>query len=173
LKAGHLGLFTTVRASQTLQNQLRTEILTLLTPAKWSVFDAGIWRAMMNPEFDQPIDLRRTSAAVQSMRAETASGSASGGRRQLALMDASRDKRHVDLKWVEQHPFGMIQVGDRPVTLAVAGIRTPSQRYRLGPGEEATVHFTGDYATERGRVTAGQLSIVCQDTKAKIVVNKG
>jgi hypothetical protein len=173
LKAGHLGLFATVRASQTLQSQLRTEFLTLLTPGKWGVFDAGIWGAMMNPEFDQPIDQRRTSAAVQSMRAETSSGSANGGRRQLALMDASRDKRDVDLKWVEQHPFGLIQVGEFPATLAVAGIRTPSHRYQLRPGQEATVHFTGAYATERGRVTAGQLTIVCQDTKAKVVVKKG
>ena len=173
LKAGHLGLFTTVRASQSIQNQLRTKFLTLLTPAKWGVFDAGIWRAMMNPEFDQPIDQRRTSAAVQSMRAETPSGSANDGRKQLALMDASRDKRDVDLKWVEQHPLGMIQVGDQPATMAVAGIRTPSQQYRLGPGVEATVHFTGAYTTERGRVTAGQLTIVCLDTKAKVVVKKG
>lgn len=173
LKAGHLGLFTTVRASQSIQNQLRTKFLTLLTPAKWGVFDAGIWRAMMNPEFDQPIDQRRTSAAVQSMGAETPSGSANGGRKQLALMDASRDKRDVDLKWVEQHPLGMIQVGDQPATMAVAGIRTPSQQYRLGPGVEATVHFTGAYTTERGRVTAGQLTIVCLDTKAKVVVKKG
>ena len=35
------------------------------------------------------------------------------------------------------------------------------------------MHFTGAYATERGRVTAGQLTIVCQDTQAKVVVTKG
>ena len=173
LKAGHLGLFATVRASQALQNQLHTKFLTLLTPDKWGVFDGGIWRAMMNPEFDQRIDQRRTSAAVQSTRAETSSGSKSGGRKQLALMDASRDKRDAHLKWVEHHPFGLIQVGEFPATLAVAGIRTPSHRYQLRPREEATVHFTGAYATERGRVTAGQLTIVCQDTQAKVVVTKG
>ena len=46
-------------------------------------------------------------------------------------------------------------------------------RYDLEPGAEKKVHFTGAYATERGKVMEGQLTIVCEDTGEKVVITKG
>jgi hypothetical protein len=64
-KAGHLGLFATVRASQALQNQLHTKFLTLLTPDKWGVFDGGILESRLIRLIER-IQLVRVAQFVQS-----------------------------------------------------------------------------------------------------------
>ena len=51
LKPGHLGLFATTFASRRLQEQLRTEFLSLQGPARWGVHSAAVWKAMLNPKF--------------------------------------------------------------------------------------------------------------------------
>jgi hypothetical protein len=174
LKPGHLGLFATTYASRRLQEQLGTEFLRLQGPDSWGVFSASVWRSMMNPKF-QPATARAPLAAArgQSTPVEPNAPLAASTRRSVARIGGSRNAAPVEQTWVQQHSRAMVHVSSLSnPALAAVGI-DKGLRYSLEPGEEKQVHFTGAYAAERGKVTHGQLTIVCEDTLERVLIKKG
>ena len=170
LKPGHLGLFATTFASQRLQEQLRTEFLSLQGPTSWGVHSATVWKGMLNPKFDPAT---ACAPGGQSTLVETTAAVTTGTRRAIAELGDSRNTAPVDLGWVKRHSRGMVHVSSRAnPALAAVGIHS-GMRYVLQPGAEKKVHFTGAYATERGKVMQGQLTIVCEDTGEKVAITKG
>ena len=96
-----------------------------------------------------------------------------GTRSAIAEMGDSRKSAPVALGWVQRHSRGMVHVSSLVNPALTAVEIHKGMRYVLQPGAEQKVHFTGAYATERGKVMQGQLTIVCEDTGEKVVITKG